>query len=351
MTRVDLNKKRPGMSNISENLMKAAQDKVSSNPASVFSDNTVAKDVSNMLKLDDSAPTKYIHRDLIYPNKLNVPYMEGITEDDFMALKASIMDIGLMHNLVVIEDGNGRYRLLSGEKRWQAINKMTEEEYNKALNKGIEAKVLPYNPNLTEDDELIMLLTCNVLVFSSGTPEPKQMRDLIRLYQKKGYEKKELVEFLNFYLKNNKQTIYKIVAESNATDELYELYSKKILVRSALQILGDLSPEDQHTICDKIRYENIEKVDEETASSLKRMLKEGKKKNSNHSYDTTIQYAKFEKAFNNASADLAKAKKSHFSNMNSTELSLSISKLQNLSNEIEEIKKIIEDVKTKAIKK
>ena len=45
--------------------------------------------------------------------------------------------------------------------------KFDDEEYNKALKNGVEAKVLPYNPNLSEDDELIMLLTCNVLVFSS----------------------------------------------------------------------------------------------------------------------------------------------------------------------------------------
>ena len=351
VARIDTNKKRPGMSNISANLAQAAMDKVSSNPSTVFTDNIVGKEVNTMLKLDDSTPTKFIHRDLIYANPLNVPYMEGISEDDFKALKASILDIGLMHNLVVIDDGNGRFRLLSGEKRWQAISRMTAEEYDKALKNGIEAKVLPFDPNLSEDDELIMLLTCNVLVFSSGTPEPKQMRDLIRLYQKKGYEKKDLVEFLNFYLKKNEKTIYKIVAESNATDELYELYTQKILVRSALQILGDLTPEEQHKVCETIKTQNIEKVDEEMASSIKKNIKESKKKDKKASPENTYHYIKFDKALNNAASDIAKVKKVHYDEMNSTEISLALAKLELLKNELKELKDLISSVEKKGTNK
>ena len=351
MGRIDANKKRPGMSNISANLAQAAMDKVSTNPETVFTENVVAKEVNNMLKLDDTTPTKFIHRTLIYPNPLNVPYMEGITEADFQALKASILDIGLMHNLVVIDDGNGRFRLISGEKRWQGISRMSDEEYNKALKNGVEAKVLPYNPNLSEDDELIMLLTCNVLVFSSGTPEPKQMRDLIRLYQKKGYEKKELVEFLNFYLKKNEKTIYKILAESNATDELYELYVKKVLVRSALQILGDLTAEEQHKVCEFIRDNNIEKVDEELASTIKKNIKERKKKDKDEPQENTYHFLKFDKALNNAQADIAKVKKVHYDEMNGTEISLALAKLELLKTEIKELKEMISSVEKKTSSK
>ena len=60
MGRIDANKKRPGMSNISANLAQAAMDKVSTNPATVFTENVVAKEVNNMLKLDDTTPTKFI---------------------------------------------------------------------------------------------------------------------------------------------------------------------------------------------------------------------------------------------------------------------------------------------------
>ena len=338
---IDTNKKRPGMTNMSAKLAQAASDKVSSNSSSVFTDNLVGKEMNTMLKLDDKTPTKFIQRDIIYPNPLNFPYMEGITEDDFQALKASLLDIGLMHNLVVIDDGNGRFRLISGEKRWQSISRMTEEEYKKAFPNGIEAKVLPFNPDLSEVDEKIMLLTCNVLVFSNGTPDPKQLRDLIILYQQKGYEKKELVEFLNFYLKKNEKTIYKFLAESNATDELYDLFTRKILVRSALQILGDLSPEEQHEVCTTNKEQNIDKVDEALASTIKKSIKDRKKKDKNGSTENTYHFVKFDKTFNNAASDLEKLKKIHYENMSSTEISLAIARLDIMRSEIKELKELL----------
>lgn len=337
---IDTNKKRPGMNNMSAKLAQAASDKVSSNSSSVFTDNSLEKEKDSILKLDNGTPTKYIHRDLIYPNPLNFPYMEGITEDDFQGLKAALLDMGLMHNLVVINDGNGRFRLVSGEKRWQAISRMTDDEYKKAFPNGIEAKVLPYNPDLSEIDEKIMLLSCNVLVFSNASPDPRQLRDLILLYQQKGYEyeKNELVSFLNFYMKKNTKTIYKFIAETNATDELYELFTRKILVRSALQILGDLSPEEQHEVCTTIKEQNIDKVDEALASTIKKSIKDRKKKDKAESTENTYHYIKFDKTFNNATADLEKLKKIHYENMSSTEISLAIARLDIMRSEIKELK-------------
>lgn len=338
--RINLNKSRPGLEKIGDNLMKTAADAVTDNASSIFNDTLLGRDMNSMLKLDNSA-TQFIDRNMIYPNPLNVPYMEEITKEDFFALKTSIQDIGLMHNLVVIDDGKGKYRLLSGEKRWQAISLMTDSEYQKALPNGIEAKVLPFNEALSKDDELIMLLTCNVLVFSSGSPEPKQMRDLIRLYEKKGYERKELVEFLNFYLKKNEKTVYKILAESKAIDDLYELYKNKTMSRSALQILGDLDEDKQKEVIAKIKEEKIEKVDEGLASSIKKSMKESSKKKKSTPINRSLQFIKFEKSLTSASNDLEKTKKLHYSEMESTEIDLAIAKLELMQNQIKEIKEQI----------
>ena len=338
---INKNKIRPNANQIiGENLKKTAADTVTTNESSIFKDTSLGRDMNSMLKLDNSA-TQFIDRKMIYPNPLNVPYMEGITAEDFHAMKTSILDIGLMHNLVVIKDEAGKYRLLSGEKRWQAINLMSEEEYQKALPHGVEAKVIPYNPSISDDDELIMLLTCNVLVFSSGTPEPKQMRDLIRLYERKGYAKKELVEFLNFYLKKNASTVYKILAESKAIDSLYELYKDKVLSRAALQILGDLDENKQQEVVLKIKQEKLEKVDEELASSIKKSFKESPRKKKEKTINQSLQFIKFEKSLSSASNDLEKTKKLHYNEMESTEISLALAKLELLQRHIKEIQEQI----------
>lgn len=46
-----------------------------------------------------------------------------------------------MHNLVVLDDLKGRYRLISGQKRWTAIQKMSKEEYEDKFPNGIACKV------------------------------------------------------------------------------------------------------------------------------------------------------------------------------------------------------------------
>lgn len=333
MPQLDRNKRKNSTAGIAAALNESLEDTVTSDLTSVFKDNALAKDVNEMLNLKDNA-TQFIQRDKIYPNPLNVPYMEGITEQEFDALKASILDLGLMHNLVVIDDGKGKFRLISGEKRWTAIHRMTEEEYQKSLARGVEAKVLPYNPDLSETDEKIMLLTCNVLTFSTGSPDSKQLRDLIKLYQEKGYEKKDLVEFLNHYLKKNEKTMYKLIAEAHATEELFDLYNKGILNRSSLQHLGGLTSEGQKEAIKYILDAKLEKVDEATALQIKKKVKgTTSAKNSG-----SVAFMKFDKTIKSVSADLAKGMKVHVDGMSETELQLAIANVEILANTLKEMK-------------
>lgn len=333
MPALDRNRKKSSTEGIMDAFNDALQDSVSSGLTSVFKDNALAKDVNEMLNLKDNA-TQFLQRDQIYPNPLNEPYMQDITDSEFDTLKASILDIGLMHNLVVIEDGTGKYRLISGEKRWTAIHRMSEGEYQKGLPNGVEAKILPYNPDLSKSDEKIMLLTCNVLTFSNGSPDSKQLRDLIRLYEKKGYEKKDLVEFLNHYLKKNEKTMYKLIAEAHAIDELLALYDNNILSRSALQHLGGLPVEDQHNVIALIKEGNLEKIDEATALQLKKIIKDSSSSKTNG----TISFLKLDKAFKSAKSDLTKCMKFNVEGMSETELQLSIANLDLIANTIKDLK-------------
>lgn len=346
MPGVDRNKKKSSTSGIMSVLEESAANSVTSDLSSLFKDNTLAKDVNEMLNLKDNA-TQFIKRSLIYPNPLNIPYMEGITESAFDALKSSIMEWGLMHNLVAIDDGKGQYRLISGEKRWTAISRMTEDEYNKALPNGVEVKILPYNPNLSETDEKIMLLTCNVLTFSSGSPDARQLRDLIKLYEAKGYERKDLVEFLTFYLKNNEKTMYKLIAEAHATSGLIKLLDDGILSRSALQHLGGLTVEEQEQAIQRIKDSGLEKIDETTALSLKKSIKNAESAKA----VGTVSFLKLDKAVRSASSDIDKSLKINVEGMSNTEMKLSIANLNLMVNSINTLIAKLEEANDKSNKK
>ena len=333
-----INKKK---SMFAESFNEAANDRVTQDENKIFA--TQVMEETNKIINAKADDCEYIHRELIYPNPYNVPYMSEITDREFDALKASILDQGLFHNLVVIDDGRGKYRIISGEKRWTAISRMTKEEYNSTFPNGILTKILPVRPNLTADDELIMLLTCNVLAFSNGTPDAKQLRDLVRLYKKKGLSKKELVDFLNFYLKKGNGTIYKMLNEANAIDELYDLYSNKIVVRSALQLLGGLKEDQQMQAVEYIKNEHLVKVDEATAAEIVRQLKYNSKSSTKEDSVWSVSFSKFEKLMKSAEGDLAKTGKINKSIFSPAELELAISKLEIFINHAKELKEELTD--------
>lgn len=336
-------KQRP-QSNILASLAESAEYRVSADQNKFYETNAAAQEANRLLKLD-SNEIEYIHRDLIYPNPLNRPYIEEITDKEFDALKASIKDHGLFHNLVVIDDGKGKYRLVSGEKRWTAITRMTNEEYQAKFPNGIVSKVLPVDPNLSTDDELIMLLTCNVLVFSNGTPDTKQIRDLIRLYQKKGFAKKELFDFLNFYLQKGNDAIYRFIKEANAIDGLYDIYSNKVpgksMTRTAYQLLGGLPEDKQNEALGIIDEEKLFKIDEPTAAEIVRRLKE-KTKSTNKAVGS-VSFTKLDKLLKSADGDLAKGQKVNPDSMTQTELDLAITRLDLMMSHIKELKEKLSD--------
>lgn len=314
------------------------EDVASNSPAtdeiSLFSNNRVAQNEEKTLDLK-KRPTMFLEHKKIYPNPLNKRYVAHLTDNDFNILKASIMEMGLMHNLVVLEDGKGGYRLLSGEKRWTAIGKMTEEEMKKHLPDGIEAKVIPYDPYLSVIDEHIMLLTCNVLIFSAGSPDPIQLRDLVRLYKKKGYEKNEIKDYLEFYLTYSSNNLYKVINEANAIDELLELFNQGALTKTALQSFGALSTEQQKLAYAKIIKEGIEKVDQELANQIKKQIKESTKNPG--STEASAAFIKYDKILNSEIKDIEKALSLKLETMNYNELSHSITKLKLLSEKVNKL--------------
>ena len=99
---------------------------------------------------------QYIPKEKIISNPKNEKY----SQDGIDALMESILINGLRHNLSVIYDAdNDNYRLVSGERRYHAICKMTDKEYNTLFPTGIPCKI--EKSNISEIDEEIMLISAN----------------------------------------------------------------------------------------------------------------------------------------------------------------------------------------------
>lgn len=315
----------------------------------VLHGNAVQRDMQGLLQLGetgkaDSKSIRQIDKNKIYPNPLNKKYMEGVKQEVFTALMVSILEGFLYHNLVVLDDGEGMFRLISGEKRWTAICMMSEEDYKRKFPNGVLCQVIPYNSSLTEVDELIMILVCNVLI-ASGEPDPTQVRDLVKAYVRKGYEKKELVEFLSIYLENSTSTLYKLIDESKAIDEFVALYDNKKMQRAALQVFGTMKEDNQRAAYQYICDNQIEKVDENIAGDLRRTFegqrgtgrrKKGGEENLEKSTNS-LAYTSLKRTMGKARDYLDKSKKADFTKLQSIERELFLSEIKGIESLVKEI--------------
>lgn len=337
MPKIDKNRRRGPIGDTSSTLERLASNQLDNGLELAIKGNQVAEDTAELLDFSN-ASVSFIERKKIYPNPINAPYMEGLNKDTFQSLKESIIEVGLMHNLVVLDDGNGGYRLISGEKRWTSINLMTPEEYRSCFPEGgVLCKVLPHDPNLSKIDEAIMLLSCNVFVYSAGAADPRQVRDLIQLYNKKGYQKKQLVAFLQEKLKSiDKKAVYKLVFEANAIEPLAELSNQSKITRSALQVFGSLEPKDQEAIYQKIIEERIEKVDEDLARQMKNSLKG--RNSGKTAASESVAFMKANAAINSITANLEKSSKATKKGMSNLETRLILSQLENIENRTRELR-------------
>ena len=311
------------------------------------STNRIERDTANLMKNADGNRYEDIPRELIYPNRLNKPYMEGVTDKDIDALKYSIVEQRAMfHNLVVVEDGMGKYRLISGEKRWTAIGRMTQEERMEIFPEGLRCQIIPSSRNLSETDEHIMLLTCNVLVASVGARDDRQVRDLIKLYKKKGYENSEIVEYLSRYLDNSKGTMYKLINEANAEEELVKLFDAGKMTRSALQILGGIEDkEEQKKIAEQIEKDDLT-INESIASDFARNIKEAKKTGKQPKKQTSA-YIKVNKNLKTVEASMARQLKVSVDEMDNTERENLAYILENIEGYVKEMQEKILGAKNK----
>ena len=277
----------------------------------------------------------------IYPNKLNEPYMDGITEQQIKLLSNNIAKNGMHHNLVVISDMMGKYRLISGEKRWRAINLMTQEQRDQTFPNGVRCKVIEEAATLTEHDELRLLLECNVLTYSNEKPDPKQVRDLMKIYAEDGYDEDEIIEYLGSQLSYSKSTLRRTYGVAQAIEELTELEKSKRLTTAAMRRLCQGNDEELQRRCyEKIiaEYADMPMIDEETANLIKRTCKD-EMKGESHESKACAEIRKINtKYFGKGITSLKKVKKK---GMTDIEIELCIKELEDYQRKLGEMIKLV----------
>lgn len=147
------------------------------------SSTAVKNTVSSATMLNNNVDTgynlKYLPLECIIPNKLN----KDFPQEEIEEIRLSIKLHGIYHPLVVIDNEDGRYRLISGEKRYHAFEGMPKEEREAQFPMGIPCK-LDKIPDNDEVEEEIRINEANML---ARTYSPKErvarIRRLIELYQ------------------------------------------------------------------------------------------------------------------------------------------------------------------------
>lgn len=124
---------------------------------------------------------KFIPKEKIIPNEKNKNY----SQDNIEALSESIIVNGLRHNLSVILDAEkNMYRIVSGERRFHAIDIMDEKNYKELFPTGIPCKV--EKSDISEIDEEIMLISANHDIRETTIEEKRwEIRRLKELYEAK----------------------------------------------------------------------------------------------------------------------------------------------------------------------
>lgn len=141
-------------------------------------DKEAMKEKAKQIESEKRFNLQFIPLVKILPNKLNKVYeVSGIPE-----LARSIKDIGLQHNLTVIAQNDGKYRIVSGERRYRAIKLILEEDPDNEMFKGgIPCKVIRQEDEVMEE---IMLLRSNNDVRSvDGATRRNVCLKLLELYK------------------------------------------------------------------------------------------------------------------------------------------------------------------------
>lgn len=230
---------------------------------------------------------KFIPKEKIIPNEKNKNY----SQDNIEALSESIIVNGLRHNLSVIHDSStDLYRIVSGERRYHAINMMDDKTYRELFPTGIPCKV--EKSSISEIDEEIMLISANHDIRETSVEEKRwEIRRLKELYEAKKLSgeitniSKEIAKQLNI---SQRQAIKYVNAEK-LIPELSDLLNHNGISLEDASKFSRLDEWAQLKIVELLNAKGS--VDSEELESIKKISKEKEQENqkSHQELERTLQ--------------------------------------------------------------
>lgn len=188
----------------------------------------------------------------------NNDYRVQDTEEGIATLAADIENNGLLHNLVVSKRENGKYVIISGERRFRALNLLFDRE----VAKGGDVARYRYVPcrvveGLTERQEMIMLDAAN-LQARGGAGDEMQVRNAMVRYRdnsKAEYnltdkEAKDLLAQITSFSRSSITSNMKI--RDNLRPELQMLLDNGEITKRAANTFVKLSQKLQKDISDSL---------------------------------------------------------------------------------------------------
>lgn len=214
----------------------------------------------------------FIHIDKIVPNEINERY----EQIDLQSLSSSIEDQGLLHNLVTTEENEeGFVTLISGERRWRAINILREQNPDRFFEL-FPGALLPCKISEPLDvlDEEIRLIVANSEVRSLDVKQRlNDVRRLAELYRER--EKKtgiRVSEQISKALGMSERQIYKYLSLEKLIPELNEAFENDVISITIASEIAGFGETEQLLLAEILKEEG--KLTEDDITSAKQLKEE-----------------------------------------------------------------------------
>lgn len=232
-----------------------------------------ADDIINNINSDNQYNFQFISKEKIRKNNKNSQY----SQDDIEELRDSILLNGLRHNLSVIHDlDTDTYRLVSGERRYNAICSMEEADYKKLFPTGIPCKI--EKGNIDSIDEEIMLISANHDVRETSVKVKRwEVLRLKELYSMKGTSKAmQLSKKIAEHLDVSNRMVRKYISTEKLIPELSDMLDNGDIKLDDAEGLASLNENSQQQIVDLIKNNNGV-IDNEELKTIKKKYQEQEK--------------------------------------------------------------------------
>ena len=234
---------------------------------------------ANALKSDKTIEweSRDVFLSSIRTNPDNALFRSLDEEEEIQTLAEDIKRNGLLHNLVVFpqsEDGKTVYVLLSGERRYRALDYL-QKHGDASWNKVKDCRVI--TTPLSENEKKVLLYSANLQVrggFADESIRRKATAEFVSCLQQEPYNlslaqaKKALKEQMPPQAKKTVEKDLRI--QVNLNKGLLELLDSKFLTRRECEFYVTLDEKQQESLCE--RFAKLNSIDTANSAELQRAV-------------------------------------------------------------------------------